>query len=111
MGDAAEKVDVKFERLGAGCDAELFSEQRSELFVDAQRLGRVAGAGQRLHEVAVAALAIRGTGDQLVSGAFGGGEFGAPDLKAGVGVALERSQVESVELVADLVDPVGVLVG
>lgn len=82
---------MQFDRFCARGDPELVAEVGSELLVDAQRFGGVAGSGERVHQVAVAALTIRGADDQLASGAFGSSEFGASDAEGGVGVAFERA--------------------
>lgn len=55
-----EESLVEVAGCGAGRNAELIAQAVAELAVDVQGLGEVVLGGERLHEVAVAALSQRG---------------------------------------------------
>ncbi len=78
--------------------AELVAEQHPEVVVDAQRLGDVARARERLHQEAVAGLAERRAGDELAARALGVAALGGPEAERGAGGPLERLELELLRL-------------
>ncbi len=80
-----------------------------QLAVDAEGFGQVVLGGQSLHEEAVAAFSEGGEPDQLATGPDCCCQLGSPDPESRGRIALEGLQAQHGELVANLVDPGGVL--
>ena len=91
--------------------AERLSKALAELTVDVEGLGQVVLGRQRSHEVAIAALPQRGEADELLTGPNGACHLGPCDAQLGSRVALQGPEAEDGQLVADLVDPRGVVAG
>ena len=87
--------------------AELLAEERPQRLVDAQRLGRVAACRERLHQVAVAALAKGGLPDEDSRSPLRGVELAAADPEARLGSQLERAEIGAFEIAAVLLEPGG----
>jgi hypothetical protein len=85
------------------------SRGRAQLLVHEERLGAVALAVERLHQNAVAGLAVRLAGDEPPTRAHRGRELRAADAERGARVRLERANVQAVEVPAFLVHPGRVL--
>ena len=71
----AQEAHVEVLRLRAGRDAELGAQADAQLLEHAQRLGRVALHGERLHQEPLAGLAVRLAAGELAAGAHGRGEL------------------------------------
>lgn len=84
---------------------EIVSEPDSKLVVHLQCLGGVSLGNERAHEQPVAALTMGSTPDQIVARPNGGVELGRPELEARLSDALERSQLDVLELTPPLGDP------
>ena len=76
-----------------------------------ESFGQVVLRGERLHEVAIAALAQGGKADEPQAGPDGTCQFGPSYAQPGCRVALQGTEAKDGQLVTDLVDPRGVLAG
>jgi hypothetical protein len=100
---------VEVARCGAGRNAELITQAVAELAVDVQGLSEVVLGGERLHEVAVAALSQGGEANELPAGPDGTCQLRSRDTQGCGCVAFEGADMKDIELVTDFVDPWGVL--
>ena len=84
---------------------ELVAQQHAQLVVDAQRLGDVAARRERLHQRAVARLAVGLAPDQRARRPLGRRQLGRPEPQRRARERLERVRAQRLELGAALVDP------
>ena len=91
--------------LRRGRRAELVAQQHPQLVVDAQRLGDVAARRERLHQRAVARLAVGLAHDQRARRPLGRRQLGRPEPQRRARERLERVRAQLLELGAALVDP------
>jgi hypothetical protein len=87
----------------------LIAKAGTKLAVNVDCFGQVVLRSKGLHEIPVPALSQGGKADELPASPDGTWQFGPSDSKFGRRITLQRAESKNRQLVADLIDPRGIL--